>query len=152
MKALVLLSIILLATFGAGTVDVLFPDVIPLRPYTGIFQAAHSLSEELRQTGLAQLTPTILIAALVVCILTLAIIWLPHLTSSLAILPLGSRGSHSRANRRASGAGWKDTSQKQILTAEEQFRVLMQIFGRPKMVIIYDKQKPEPVSDNRNHR
>lgn len=36
-RALVFLLIVLVATFGAGIVDVLDTDVVPLRPYTSVF-------------------------------------------------------------------------------------------------------------------
>lgn len=147
---LVLLTIILVATFGAGTVDVLCPDVIPLRPYTGVFQTAHALTSSIDAIRLPVQIPTMLLVVIVSIILLFSLsLLVPHLSFSLFISPLGARGSHSRANRRASGAGWKDTSQKQPLTAEEQFRVLMQIFGKPRMIIVYEKQRDKP--DGKSH-
>lgn len=145
MKSLILLTVILIAVFGAGTVDVLFPDVIPLRPYTGIFQTSHLTTIDQSLKTNLPLVPLILIAITLLLTVT-AITIFPHLAPSLSFLPLGSRGSHSRANRRASGAGWKDTSQNQMLTAEEQFRVLMQIFGKPRMVIVYGKEEKKNAS------
>ena len=140
-----LLLVILTATFGAGTFDVLFPDVIPIRPYTSIFQTAHSLltsSDNLRLSIQAPLMlMSILIIGLLLVSLTLMIL---HVPIPILISPLGARGSHSRANRRA-GAGWKDISRKQNknLSSEEQFRILMEVFGRPKMVIIYPSKQKE---------
>ena len=50
---LVFLAIILMSVFGAGAVDVMFPDVIPLRPYSGVFQ--NILSNQLGvSSGLSQ--------------------------------------------------------------------------------------------------
>lgn len=138
---IILFSIILTATFGAGSFDVLFPDVIPLRPYTGVFQTAHSLTGSIDAVRLPIQIPALFLLVIVSVMLLFTVSLLfPHLSFSLLMSPLGARGSHSRANRRASGAGWKDTSQKQPLTAEEQFRILMQIFGKPRMVIVYGKE------------
>lgn len=36
-KAFVILIVVFISIFGAGAVDVLFPDVIPLHPYSGVY-------------------------------------------------------------------------------------------------------------------
>ena len=41
---LILLVLIFSSVFGAGVVDILFSDVLPLRPYTGIFRAVLTTS------------------------------------------------------------------------------------------------------------
>lgn len=141
MKPLILLGIILIATFGAGTFDVLFPDVIPLRPYTSVFQAAHSATvDNFVKTVLPPLSIVLVVAVAIISVVTMTLF--PHLSLPI-LIPLGSRGSHSRANRRA-GVGWTDKSGKQPVRPEDQFRILLEIFGRPRVVMIYDKQKSQP--------
>ena len=91
MKSLILLSIILIATFAAGSIDIIFPDVIPIRPYTYFSIGLINFSNTSQQfsTYLFQL----------VLLLTVSLLLL-HFNIPLPLIPLGHRSGQFRRGKR----------------------------------------------------
>ncbi len=91
MKSIIILSIILTATFVAGSIDILYPDVIPIRPYTYFSIGLINFSNTSQQfsTYLFQL----------VLLLTVSLLLL-HFNIPLPLMPLGHRSGQFRRGKR----------------------------------------------------
>ena len=76
---LILLVLIISSVFGAGVVDILFSDIIPLRPYTGVFRTiltasspSVSLIQSVATTATNQIV-TSLFQLILVCLIVVSI-------------------------------------------------------------------------------
>ncbi|TLY02425.1 MAG: hypothetical protein E6K87_08070 [Thaumarchaeota archaeon] len=91
MKSLILLSIILTATFVAGSIDIIFPDVIPIRPYTYFSIGLINFNNTSQQfsTYLFQLVLMLTVSLLLI-----------HFNIPLPLIPLGHRSGQFRRGKR----------------------------------------------------
>jgi len=91
MKSLIILSIILTATFVAGSIDILFPDVIPIRPYTYFSIGLINFNNTSQQFS------TYLFQLLLLLTVSLLLI---HFNIPLPMIPLGHRSGQFRRGKR----------------------------------------------------
>jgi len=91
MRKLILLSIILTATFVAGSIDIIFPDVVPIRPYTFFSVGLVNFNNTSQQfsTYLFQL----------ILLLTVSLLLL-HFNIPLPLIPLGHKSGQFRRGKR----------------------------------------------------
>jgi len=91
MRKLILLSIILTATFVAGSIDILFSDVIPIRPYTYFSIGLINFNNTSQQfsTHLFQLLLLLTVSLLLI-----------HFNIPLPLIPLGHRSGQFRRGKR----------------------------------------------------
>ena len=81
---LVFLAIIATATFGAGLVDVIFPDVVPLRPYTGVFHYT-----PIESLGRQSVMSEVIIITLAVALIATLVVAIANRTTGLVIAHSG---------------------------------------------------------------
>jgi len=81
---LLLLAIVFTATFGAGIVDVVFTDVLPIRPYTGVFRFT-----PIEMIGRSSIMGDILMVALVVILISSLLAAVANRTTGIVIAHVG---------------------------------------------------------------
>jgi hypothetical protein len=81
---LLLLVTILTATFGAGLADVIFTDVIPIRPYTGVFRFA-----PIEMIGRSTIMGDILIVGLIAMLVASLLVAVANRTTGIVIAHSG---------------------------------------------------------------
>jgi len=91
MRSLILLSVILTATFAAGSIDILFPDVVPKRPYTYFSIGLINFNNTSQQFS------TYLFQLLLLLTVSLLLI---HFNIPLPLIPLGHRSGQFRRGKR----------------------------------------------------
>src|SRR4029077_3770126 len=84
LNRLLLLVTILTATFGAGIVDVVFTDVLPIRPYTAVFRFG-----PIEMIGRSSITGDILIIALVAMLVASLLVAVANRTTGIVIAHVG---------------------------------------------------------------
>lgn len=79
-----LLIVIFMATFGAGIADIAFTDVVPLRPYTGVF---HYLPVQLlgRQSTMGE----VIVITLAIALIATLVVAVANRTTGLVIVHSG---------------------------------------------------------------
>lgn len=108
-RTLSLFTVVVLSVFVAGAVDIIFPDVIPIRPYTSFFQtvlpAAQASSLPGFWTGL-HLAP-----AIIPLIAILLLLVIPSHGLSLPPLIIGPHGKSDTSHTK-----WHDRMTKKSVT------------------------------------
>ena len=85
--ARLLLVTIFISVFGAGVVDILYNDVIPIRPYTGFFQT--NLTNLLRATSSAGLVGDLFGAVIIIVLASSLFATIANLTTGKVIAHAG---------------------------------------------------------------